>query len=117
MTFTEHLDHIVRYFEESPYTNEIEEEIKERLAEIVEELTLHNHLAITRSEFARRIYAVLNDKQHEKENDKRKVRLSKVLVTGPNNVEYQNTNMFYYPIQPAYVSRTDCLYMADVGGY
>lgn len=110
MTFTEHLDHIVRYFEESPYTNEIEEEIKERLSEIVEELTLHNHLAITRSEFARRIYAVLNDKQHEKENDQRKVRLSKVLVTGPNNVEYQKYeyvfitrfNQHMYPERIAY---------------
>ncbi|OQP06412.1 hypothetical protein B1691_17175, partial [Geobacillus sp. 47C-IIb] len=39
MTFNEHLDHIIRYFEESPYANEIDLEMKERLSEITEELS------------------------------------------------------------------------------
>lgn len=94
MTFRDHMAHLIDYFQKSPYTNEIEKEISERLSHIANELSIHQHLLISRYEFARRIHTILNDKQYET-LEKGTIQPEKILVTGPNNVEFQQYDYIF----------------------
>ncbi|AST07060.1 hypothetical protein AF2641_09350 [Anoxybacillus flavithermus] len=86
MTFRDHMHDMISYIQNSPFISCIDSEIETRLLSIAERLSLDHHILVSRKEFAKRIHAIMTDTEYEKmsSND-----LDKILVTGPNNVEFQ----------------------------
>lgn len=93
-TFQDHMTHMISYIKNSPFINDLDSEIESRLLKITNQLSLHRQLTINRVEFARRIHAILTDKGFELEENIQK-QLDKILVTGPNNIEFQEYDYIF----------------------
>ncbi|WP_241762348.1 hypothetical protein [Anoxybacillus flavithermus] len=88
MTFQNHMNEMILYIQELPFTSHIDSEIEARLRTIANDLSLHQRLLVSRKEFGKRIHAILTDKGYE-QMDNEENHLDKIIVTGPNNVEFQ----------------------------
>lgn len=92
MTFRDHMQEMISYIQNSPFISCIDREIETRLLAIADDLSSHQHLLVNRKEFAKRIHAIMTDKEYEKMDNKD---LDKILVTGPNNVEFQEYDYIF----------------------
>lgn len=93
-TFQDHMTHMISYIKNSPFINDLDSKIEDRLLKITNQLSLHRQLKINRIEFAKRIHTILTDRGFETEEDIQK-HLDKILVTGPNNIEFQKYDYIF----------------------
>jgi ATP-dependent helicase/nuclease subunit B len=95
-TIKEHVNHLLHVLRNDKRLTPIQEELNERLSNICNSLVLQERLPLTSIEFAGRISSLFAEQEDfepgelapVEENDNAYIERG-ILVTGPNNVEYQ----------------------------
>jgi len=100
-SFDKHVQYLVDVLDGHSNVHPLDKEIRLRLENIKRDLTFQSHITINAYEFARRIQPILTDDLEEEESDNPEKennankRKNAIMVTGPNNVEYQKYDYIY----------------------
>lgn len=105
-SFDKHVQFLIDVLDGHSNVHPLDEEIRFRLENIQRDLTFQSHITINAYEFARRIQSILTDDLEEESDNLEEVsgernkgnqrkKRNTIMVTGPNNVEYQKYDYIY----------------------
>jgi len=92
ITIKEHVNFLISYLKNHRFLNQIDEEIFERINKMIEINDSQENILISYEEFGKRISIFFNDSEDEEsfDNSVERYKNKEILVTGPNNIEFQN---------------------------
>ncbi|PFK32886.1 hypothetical protein COI93_19050 [Bacillus cereus] len=91
-TISQHTKHIIEILTSHPKLNSIEEEILEKITDVGEAMETQTNIQISPLEYGKRISSFFIEPEDKNADDVNKVskKPREVLVTGPNNIEFQS---------------------------